>query len=262
MDGLAPEAKKYYSQALDIQEKNDEHAFHDFECHIGILKATVMEDSVAKEKPVLDKALLSSAMKSPAYYEKCFIFKETGEFCQSIGEIGDARLCYLAALRSATELPASDEKCSFLKKIGKLFESISEIILAQQRYYEALKTYKKESTISKKLPSVEVDLEMCLGILAKKMFSVDSAQRIHYDRAAYILRQHVETGHVNSETVRMLFALAEVYMTIDRNETIHLLLESLKVSEIMYGEDKSHEMVTSYITTKAFTYILLAWRYA
>ena len=257
VEGLAPEAKKYYSQAIDIQEEKDEHAFHDFECRIGILKATVMEDSVSKEKPVLDKALLSSAMKLPAYYEKCFFLKETGEFCQTIGEIGDARLCYLAALRSATELPASDEKCSFLKNIGKLFESISEIALAQQCYYEALKTYKKESTITKKLPLVEVDLEMCLGMLAKKMISIDSAQRIHYDRAVYILRQHVETGHVNSETVRMLFALGEVYITIDKNEAIHLLLESLKVSEIMYGEDKSHEMVTTSLQLLSLTYHLL-----
>ena len=252
----APEAKKYYSQAIDIQEENDEHAFHYFECRIGILKATVIEDSISKEKAVLDKALLSSAMKLPTNHKKCFFLKETGEFFHSIGKIGDARLCYLAALRSATELPVSDEKCSFLKETRKLFQSISEIALAQQCYYEALKTYKKESTITKTL-LVEVDLEMCLGTLAKKMISIDSAQRVHYDRAAYILRQHVATGHVNSETVRMFLSLAEVYVPIDKNEAIRLLLERVKVSEIMYGEDKSHEMVTTSLQLLSLTYYLL-----
>ena len=257
VQGRAPEAKKYYSQAIDTQEENDEHAFHDLECRIGILKAAVMEDSVAKEKPVLDKALLRSAMKLPADFVKCFFLKETGQFFQSKGEVGDARLCYLAALRSVAELPASDEKCSFLKETGKLFERISEVALAQQCYYEALKTYKKKSTICKKLPFLEVDLEMCLGKLAKKMIRTDSAQQAHYDRAAAILRQHVATGHVNSETVRMFLSLAEVYVTIDKNEAVQLLLERLKVSEIMYGEDKSHEMVTTSLQLLSLTYYLL-----
>ena len=261
VEGLAPEAKKYYSQALDIQEENDEHAFHDFECRIGILKATVMEHGVSKEKPILDKALLRSAMKLPANHEKGFFLKETGEFCQSIGEIGDARLCYLAALRSTTELPASDEKCSFLKNIGKLFESISEITLAQQCYYEAFKTYKKESTIAKKLPLVEVDLEVRLGILVKKMIGIDSAQRTHFDRAVYILWQHVATGHVNSETVRMLLALGKVYITIDSSESIRLLLEGLKVSEIMYGEYRSYKMVTTSLQLLSLTYYFLGDMY-
>ena len=253
--GLAPETEKYYSQAIYIQEENDEHVFHDFECRINILKATVLIDSDSNEKPVLDKDLLRSALKLPASKEKCSFLQEIGKLCQSIGEISDARLCCLEALRSATELPASDEKCSFLKEIGDLFKSISEIALAQQCYYEALKTYKKESTIYKKNPFVEVDIEMSLGMLATEMCSIDSAQRRHYDRAAYILRQHVATGHVNSETVRMFLSLAEVYMRIDKNEAIRLLLKSLEVSKIVYGKDKSlHEMVTTSLQALSLTY--------
>ena len=46
---LASEAKKYYSQAIDIKQENDEHAFHDLECRIGILKAVVMLDRHARQ---------------------------------------------------------------------------------------------------------------------------------------------------------------------------------------------------------------------
>ena len=227
------------------------------ECHIGIFKAVVMEDSVSKENPALDKALFSSAMKLPASKRKCFFLQDIGEFCLSIGEVDDARLCYVEALRSAKEWPASYEKCAFLKDAGELCESISEIALARQCYDEALNTCREESKIVKKPPFVEIKLEMRLGMLGKKMFSVDSAQRIHYDRAADILWQHVATGHVNSRTVLMFQALAEAYGSIDRNEKIRLLLESLKVSEIVYGEDKSHEMVTTSLQELSRTYYLL-----
>ena len=249
--GLAAEAKKYYSQAINNQEENDEHVFHDLECRIGILKAAVMEDSVANEKPVLDKAFFSSARKLPASEKKCLFMKKTGDFCKSIGEIGDARLCYIAALRSSKELLDSYEKCVFLKDIGKLCESISDIALARQCYNEALNIYKKESSISKKPPLLEFEIEMRLG-----MSTVDLTRRIHYDRAAAVLEQHVATEHVDSRTVSMLFTLAGQYGSIDRNEEIRLLLESLKVSEIVHGEDKPQEIVTNLLHDLSRAYFL------
>ena len=253
--GLAPEAKKYYSQAIDIQQEHGEHVFHDLECRIGILKAAVMEDSVSSEKPVLDKAL-SSVMKLPASKEKCSFLKKIGKMCQSIGEIDNARLCCLEGLRSANELPASHEKWLFLQRNGELCESISEIALARQCYNEALNTYQEESSIAKKLPLDEFVFEIKLGELAKGMISVDSGQRIHYDRAADILRQHVATGHVDSDTVLMFLVLAEEYRSIDPNEEIRLLLEGLKVSEIVYVKDKSQEMVTTLLQELSRTYYM------
>ena len=244
VENLAPEAKKYYSQAIYIQEKNNQHVFSVLESRIGILKAVVMEENVSNEKAVLDKAL-SSAMKLPASIEKYSFLKKIGKVCQSIGDIDNARLCCLEAFRSATELPASDKKCSFLKKTGELFKSISEIALARQCYNEALKTYKKESSITKKLPFVECDLEMNLGFLAEETFSIDSTQQTRYDRAADILRQHVATGYVDSLTVKMFRALALEYRSIDGTKAVLFLLESLKVSKIVYGEDSSNKMIAS-----------------
>ena len=242
--GLAPAAKKYYSQAIDAQEKNGEYVFHDLECRIGILKATIMEDSVSNEKPVLGE-VLSSALKLPASKKKCSFLKRIGKLCRSISEIGLARVCYVEALCSAKELPASDIKCAFLKDIGVSCENISEIHLARQCYDEALDTFKEKSNISKKSPLVEFQIVMRLGRLEKKICTVDSAEQIHYGRAASILRQHVAKGHVNLETVLMFLVLAKRYGPIDQNEKIQLLLECLEVSKIVYEKDKSEERVTT-----------------
>ena len=255
--GLAPEANKYYSQAMDnLELNNNKDVFHDLECRIGILRAVAMENSVSKEKTVLDEALFSSATKLPASYQKCSFLQEIGEFCQNIGEFGNARLCSLEAFRSAMELPNSDKKCFSPIHIGELSETISDIVLAQQCYDEALNSYNEESNISKKPRYVGFEMLMRLGRLSKAMFNTDSAQRIYYDRAAVILRQHVATGHVDSTTVVMFLILAEAYESIDRNEKIQLLLESLKVSEIMYGEDKSNEMVKKLLQELSSTYYL------
>ena len=256
VQGLAQEANKYYSQAMDHPLNKNEHVSDDLECRIGILKAVVMENSVSKEKTLLVKDLFISAMKLPAGAKKCSFLQEFGEFCQSIGEIGDARLCCLEALRSAQELPASDAKCTFLIHIGELCDNISDIALAQQCYYEALNTYKEESKIYKKPRCVEFEMERRLGRLARGMFTVDSAKRYHYDRAAVILREHVATGHVDPLTVLMFLALAEEFQSIDTNEKIQLLLESLKVSEIIFGEDKSQEMVTKLLQELSRMYYL------
>ena len=258
VQGLAQQANKYYSQAMDNLLNNNEHVFDDLECRIGILKAVAMENSTSKEKTVLIKALFSSAMKLPASDKKCSFLQEFGEFCQSIGEIIDARLCCLEALRSAMELPASDTRLAFLVHIGELCESVSDIALARQCYDEALNTYKEESNISRKPPFVEIYLEIKLCQLTKKMISIDFPPQIHFDRAAVILRQHVATGHVESTTVTMFLALAEAYQSRERNEEIQLLLESLKVSEIMYGEDNSHETIAKTLQELSRAYYLSA----
>ena len=247
--GLAAEAKNFYSQAIDIEEKNDEYVFHDLECRIGILEAAVMEDSVSMEKPILDKAL-SSAMKLRASNHKCSLLRKIGILYQSIGEIGDARLCYVETARSAKELHDCDKKCAFLTEIGGLCESISDMDLARQCYNEALNTYKEESKISNKPPFLVFELAM-VGLWAK-----ETAQRYHFDQAVTILRQHVGTGHVISETIGLFLVISKAYGTIDRNMEIRLLLEGLKVSEIVYGEDKSQEMVTKLLQGLSRTYFL------
>ena len=210
--GLATEAKKYYSQAIDIQPEKDE-IFHD--CRIGMLKAVCMEDKLFNEISVLDEAL-SSALK----------------------------------------LPASDKKCYFLQQIGELCEGMCDIILALQCYDEALSTYKEESNISSKPPFTEIYLEMKLGELTKKMSEIGFSPRIHYDRAAVILRQHVETGLVNSRIALMIQALAKAYRSIDRNEGIRFLLECLEVSKIMNEEDKSQEVVATLLQELSRTYYM------
>ena len=211
--GLATEAKKYYSQAIDIQQEKDE-IFHD--CRIGMLKAVCMEGNVFNEISVLDEGL-SSALK----------------------------------------LRASDKKSYFLQQIGEFCEGISDNVLARQCYDEALNTYKEEANISSKPPFTEIYLEMKLGELTNKMNSIGLSPRIHYDRAAVILRQHVETRLVNSRTVLMFEALAKAYRSIDRNEGMRFLLECLKVSEIKNKEDKSQaELVATLLQELSRTYYM------
>ena len=255
VEGLALEAKKYYSQAINNLLDSNGDVFHDLECRIGILKAVKKEDIVSNKNPALDKAL-SSALKLPASHKKCSFLQEMGEFFRSIGEINYARVCFVEALRSAKELPVNDKKCAFLKDIGVLCESICEITLARQCYDEALNTFKEKSNISQKQPFVEFEILMRLGSLVEKMCAVDSAQQMYYDRAADITRQHVATGHVNSGSVLMFLALAKAYRFIDKNAEIQLLLKSLEVSEIVYGKDKSQEMVTTTLQELSRTYYM------
>ena len=250
VQGQATEAKKYYSQAIDIQEKNDEHVL---ECCIGILEAAVTEDSASNEKPVLNKAF-SSAMKLPASNKKCSFLQKIGKLWQSIGKIGHAQQCYVEAFCSAKQLHDCDKKCAFLKEIGELCESISDIALARQCYDEVVNTCREELNISMKTPFLVFEMEIKLGLWAN--CNNDSAQRIHYDRAAAILRQHVATGHLDSKTVFMFLLMSKVYGSIDRNMEIQLLLESLKVSEIIYGEDKLQEMVTTTLQELSRAYFL------
>ena len=255
--GLAEKAKIYFLQAINAKEKSDKYLAHDLHCRIGILKAVVLENSVSKEKLVFDKVLFSSVMKLTACGGKCVFFQHIGEIYRSIGELGYARRCYIQGLTLAKDLPASYDLSAFLNGVGKLCESISEMALARECYSEALNKYKEISNISSKLPFQEFYSEMKLGLLAKEICSILSARQHHFDRAAVILRQHVATGHVDAETVFMFLSLCEEYRAIDRNEGTRLLLESLKVSEIVYGQDKSEEMVTTLLQLLSVWYCSL-----
>ena len=254
---LVAKAKNYYSQVIDILDKNTlEHDPCKLECHIGILKAAVMEDSVSNEKPVLDKAF-SSAMELHACIKTSSFLRKIGKLYQSMGDIDKARKCCFEAFRSAKELPASDEKLSSLKKTGKLCERISDFALARQCYDQALHTYKEEAKVSKKLPLEEIYLEMKLGELTKKIVNTDFIYRVHYDRVADILLLHVATGHVDLTAALKFQKLAEAYGSIDRNEEIRLLLKSLEVSEMVCEADKSPEMITTLLQKLSRAYYFL-----
>ena len=205
--GLASDAENYYKQALVVMDMQDnKDIFVILECRIGISKAIMTNNRVSEAKTILDEAFIL-AKKLPASLEKNYFVQDMGKFCENLGYIRRARECF----------------------------------------DEALRTYKQLSNVAKKPPFMEVSLELKLGVLAKK--SIDSvdpeiamqAQRSHYDRAAEALRQHVATGQVDSLTVEMFLKLVVEYQSVDSSETIRLLLETLNVSEIVYGKNKSNE---------------------
>ena len=80
------------------------------------------------------------------------------------------------------------------------------------------------------------------------------AERSLYDRAAAILRQHLSTGQANFTPVALFLGLATKCRSIDKNKQIKLLLETLKVGEIVYGANKSHEMVATILERLSIAY--------
>ena len=224
--GLASDAENYYKQALKVlvDMQNDECNFVISECRIGISKAIIMMDNrVSEARTVLDEAFIA-----------------------------------------AKTLPASFKKYSFLWEIGKLCEKLGDISCARQCFNKALWTCKEESNVDKKLPMWEFRLEMKLGDLAKNRCAIDSvnpefgiqAQQSHYDRAAEVLWQHVATGQADSLTVLLFLFLVGKYTSVDLYETIRLLLETLKVSEKVYGTNESNEMATKILGHLSDTYFM------
>ena len=211
--GLALDAENYYKQALKIllDMQNDQHTLGILECRIDISKALMMDNRVSEAKTVLDQA---------------FILAE--------------------------KLPASEKRVSFLWEIGELYQKLCDIGGARQCFDEAVRTCKEESNVDKKLPIMEFWLELKLGELTKNACAIGvvnsefgiQAQQYRYDRAAEVLRKHVATGQVDSLTVHLFLKLAVEYKSVDLSEAVRLLLETLKVSEKVYGKNKSHEMVT------------------
>ncbi|XP_028401318.1 uncharacterized protein LOC114524443 [Dendronephthya gigantea] len=225
---LAPDAEKYYKQALDIlvNTKEDKHIFDILGCLIGISGVIVMDGRSTESKIFLDQAF-----------------------------------------NLAKKLPGSKKKVSILEEIGKLCESIYEVNRALQCYEEALRTC-KESHIAKILPFAEFNLEVKLGEMAGRdgvnnpihteievpLEQRIQAQRTHYDRAADVLRKHVTTGQVDSTTVTLFLFLASKFTLINLGNKIELLLEALRISEIVYGTNTPHEMVTTILGQLSDTY--------
>ena len=211
--GLTADAKNYYAQALDavVDTKNENCVLDGLDCLIGISKALMMEGRMCEAKTGLDQAF-SLAKKLHSSNKKCSFLKHIGKLCKNLGEIGRARLCY----------------------------------------DEALRTCKKETNVSKELLLTEINLEMKLGDLVDNGFTIGSdpelgmphAQRSHYVRAAEMLQQHVVTGQVDTKTVVFFASLAMKYSLVDSGEKIRLLLEALKVSEIVYRTNNSNELIT------------------
>ena len=172
--------------------------------------------------------------------------------------VSEAKTILDDAFILAKELPTSLEKNFFVWKMGKLWENLGDIFRTKQCFEDAIRTYKELS--NKNYPLMEFSLELQLGDLAKKVCAEIAMQRSHYDRAAEVLWQLVATGKFNSSTVKLFLLLAVAYKSVDLSETKRLLLESLKVSEIVYGKNKSNETITkifeglsdAYFSTKDF----------
>ena len=230
---LGLDAENYYKQALEIlaNMENGKRILDILRCLIGISKAIMTDDSRASE---------------------------VGIFLDDAFDL-------------TKKLAASNRKCSFLVEIGELCESLSNITLARLCFDEALITCKEESNIPKKLPFMEFNLEVKLGEIEKNRSIVETgislelrqqSQRLHYDRAAQVLRQHVATGQVDSTTVTLFLSLALKFMSVDVNEKIRLLLEALKVSEMVYGTNEPDEMITAILGQLSDTYYMTGDRQA
>ena len=219
--GLTSDAKNYYKQALQslVDMENDERVFilsSQVKCYIGISKAIEMEGDLSKAKLVLDEAF-NSAKKIPKIMEKCFFLKKIGNQCEGLGEIKTAASCYVEALRTCMEETNTSKNLSFMKidfemKLGDLLSDTS--------------TTTKDPLIPE--------------------FKVTHAERSHYDHAAEILREHLATGQVDTGTVTRFLLLALRYRIIsDPDRTKTLLLETLKVNEIVYGPNRSNELTAT-----------------
>ena len=225
--GLTSDAKNYYKQALQslVDMENDERVFilsSQVKCYIGISNAIGISKAIEIQ-----------------------------------GDLSEAKLVLDKAFNSAKKIPWIKEKCSFLKKIGNLCEGFGEIKTAALCYVEALRTCMEETNTSKNLSFMKIDFEMKLGDLLSDTstttkdplipeFKVTHDERIHYDHAAEILREHVATGQVDTRTVTRFLLLALRYRLIsDSDRTKTLSLEALKVNEIVYGPNESNELTAT-----------------
>jgi tetratricopeptide (TPR) repeat protein len=176
--------------------------------------------------------------------------------------VSEAKTVLDQAFILAEKLPASEKRVSFLWEIGELYQKLCDIGGARQCFDEAVRTCKEESNVDKKLPIMEFWLELKLGELTKNACAIGvvnsefgiQAQQYRYDRAAEVLRKHIATGQVDSLTVHLFLKLAVEYKSVDLSEAVRLLLETLKVSEKVYGKNKSHEMVTKILGKLSDTY--------
>ncbi|CAB3992653.1 PREDICTED: uncharacterized protein LOC109461575 [Paramuricea clavata] len=223
--GLASDAESYYRQALEVMVdmQENKNIFDILECRIAISKAILMDKRESEAKKVLDQT---------------FIFVE--------------------------KLPASWKKISFVQDMGKLYENLRDKIRVRHCFGAAIRTYRELPNAAKIFPLMGVSLEQKLGKWAENACAISSvdpeiamqAQRSHYDRAAEELRQHVATGQVDFSTVEMFLSLVLQYTSVDISEKRRLLLETLKVSEIVYGKNRSNEIVTKVLEQLSNTYLM------
>ena len=223
LQGLASDAENYYKQALEVMDMQDNEDIFD-----------MLECRLG-----ISKAIMMD------------------------NRVSEAKIVLDQAFILAEKLPASEKKVSFLEQIGESYENCHEIGRARQCFDEAVRTCKEESNVGKKLPIMQIRLEMRLGELEKNACAIiDSenpefgkqVQRSHYDRAAEVLRQHVLTEQVDSMTVKMFSLFAVQYRSVDESEAIKLLLEALNVSEIVYGKNKSNKTVTKILEELSYAY--------
>ena len=229
-NGLTTDAENYYKQALGVlvDLRSDQHILEILECLIGISRIIMEHDSRMSEAAVLLCDAFDFVKKMNASQQKCSMFKEIGELHERLCDVNSARLCF----------------------------------------EEALRAFKEESNIAKKLPFLEIQLEIKLGEMASKACAAGpkisqngipleqrmQAERVHYDRAVEVLRQHVATGHVDSTTVILFLSLALKFTRVDLNVKVKLLLETLKISETVYGANKANEVVAKILGQISDTY--------
>ncbi len=154
------------------------------------------------------------------------------------GAISEANVQLNKGWKLVLSMSDSDERNEYMRKIAECWEKMGNIREAQKCYKEALTALRFIETRNFRI--FEFDLMVKLGDIAKTLpddgastLSTEqrqSAQRIHYDNAAEILRRHSASGNFNTETILLFTLLADKYRSIDVFEQEKLLLQALQMS--------------------------------
>ena len=143
----------------------------------------------------------------------------------------------------------STQKIDFMRKFGQSWEEIGDLQQAQICYSTAAAAVTVKLT--RKVPLFEFDLLVKLGDLAKIVPSNDAniltteqrekAQRIQYDKAAEVLRQHAISGNFNCSTILLFVILANKYRSIDSSQQENLLLQALEMCDVVFSPSGDSE---------------------
>ena len=166
------------------------------------------------------------------------------------GAISEANVQLNKAWKLVLSMRDNDEKNEYMRKIAECWEKMGNIREAQKCYKETLTALRFIET--RKVPIFEFDLMVKLGDLAKTLPDDEartlstkqrqSAQRIHYDNAAEILRRHSASGNFNSTTILLFTLLADKYRSIDVFEQEKLLLQALQMCDVVFPSNEASEM--------------------
>ena len=228
--GLASDAENCYKQALELVVDIQDNEYIPIMVRNEEIRIMVHNEDIVECRIGISKALMMD------------------------NRVSEAKNVLDEAANSAKKLRASEKKVSLLQEIGELYQNCREIGRTRQCFEEALRTCKEDSDVGKILLNTEIYLEAMLGMLAENDEFRIQNQRSHYERAAELLRQRVATGEVNSLTIIVFLNLAEMYKSVDESEAIKLLLETLEVSEIVYGENKPNETVVKILEELSYAY--------